>query len=965
MNIDTFAINYGLAAIKASTATENAGCKVCLIFCTGEVCYSAGESGNGSITVSEYDSKKESGDLVELGTINDKGNLVGGDGSATTVYVNVTSFYLDAADPNNSIFGNLVVFREAGENEDAHTIVDSYSTQLFADSLDYEISLDAENGTLNASDSLQLTITRPEDSYSDTGVFADSDKFSYVLSVYCVGGNSFVAGQEFPVDGVAVPIASVDLKKEEDDIVVSDSKSEFVPNSTYKYAVVITAYAKNDRSINSNGIVCSVASGTTDSCLKFSETYEAGELWVGDLPENMVSAQNSLSGTGGGFSEIQFGRIGSNGKYLNVVAFKGSAGAFEAWLDGLDEDCVEYVKLAQGKDIPGKLSGYNPVISGTLKLDLIQKEAELPTIDGIGISLKPGYSVTYDGALHSVGDWFDITGLDEQDDVVVSYAIKGTDNTDNYETDASVKDAGIYKIKIKLEKPGYETYISDGGSDDGYEIEIGKKELTFQEGYLIPSIDQDSTELSVPVTGVVLLGFVGNEGDYVDFQSCVCTYESSAVAGPANATITSVLTGDKATNYYVNYYVSPKAVTGTVNQIPVPGITVTQAAHPIYTGEPQEVPSFVSVTGTQDGDEVSYSLDGETFTSSVSVTDGGTYSVIVKVTREGYLPYVTALEFVVDQKALSVTILPNADIPFAYQGDEKTFDLGGGYEINGLVGNDSVEVTTAGGRYLDTSTAGTSKAIEFTFILNNGVDLANYIGVIQTTENIGTVRAKKNIQSLTPNGQPSNDNQNAATTDELVLQLSEAPDTPLTLEKIVLTAGGNYVTLDSLTADPNDPTKYTIGVTRTGTAGNGIDNVGIRINAPDFVTTAQTRPTYLVTVYWGCYGGEVQPTFAQAMGYQYGHAETVGTESFQQGNVTKNRIGVRWNVAGTGEEAGFSYVITHNSLGSITDILNSELESELGNYETFDDGENPPIYAGYITTTEEGALGSLYSVVIS
>ena len=82
-----------------------------------------------------------------------------------------------------------------------------------------------------------------------------------------------------------------------------------------------------------------------------------------------------------------------------------------------------------------------------------------------------------------------------------------------------------------------------------------------------------------------------------------------------------------------------------------------------YNGSAQEL---VSVTGTKEGDKVSYKLgDGEFSTEVPKATEMGTYNVSVKVERKGYPDYEEKVEVTIE-----AGVLTDEDITFkAYNGD--------------------------------------------------------------------------------------------------------------------------------------------------------------------------------------------------------------------------------------------------------------------------------------------------------
>ena len=101
----------------------------------------------------------------------------------------------------------------------------------------------------------------------------------------------------------------------------------------------------------------------------------------------------------------------------------------------------------------------------------------------------------------------------------------------------------------------------------------------------------------------------------------------------------------------------------TIKENKITGVVIKAVDNLKYNGSAQEL---VSVTGTKEGDKVSYKLgDGEFSTEVPKATEIGTYNVSVKVEREGYPDYEENVEV-----TIADGVFTDDDIIFeAYSGD--------------------------------------------------------------------------------------------------------------------------------------------------------------------------------------------------------------------------------------------------------------------------------------------------------
>lgn len=146
-----------------------------------------------------------------------------------------------------------------------------------------------------------------------------------------------------------------------------------------------------------------------------------------------------------------------------------------------------------------------------------------------------------------------------------------------------------------------------------------------------------------------------------DFAAKPSEFKISATATKDEYTGVLDLTDVTAENQ--NFDITIKSSTlPTIDDVTVQGQTLT------YNGNAQDA---VVVTGTQDGDAVTYSIDGgETLTELPQVTDVGTYSITVTVERTGHESYSKTVDTTVEKAVINgITVTAKADL--AYDGEEK------------------------------------------------------------------------------------------------------------------------------------------------------------------------------------------------------------------------------------------------------------------------------------------------------
>lgn len=213
-------------------------------------------------------------------------------------------------------------------------------------------------------------------------------------------------------------------------------------------------------------------------------------------------------------------------------------------------------------------------------------------------------------------------------------------------------------------------------------------------------------------------------------------------------------TSDSATS--VDISSSVQNFIATIKATSITGITITPAVVE-YDGSDKNA---VSVAGTKNGDTVSYKLDEGDWTASVpTIKELGTYTVTVKVEREGYDDYisdpvtaevkkgvfsvnVTPLDKEYDEKASEVV-----EVSGTKAGDTITYELDGGDAVTSVpsvtnVGEYSVKVTVhRNDNYNDFVKTYTAKVKSIDI---NGLSATLYSGTYDEKEHDAVISVKGN-----------------------------------------------------------------------------------------------------------------------------------------------------------------------------------------------------------------------------
>ena len=960
----TILIRYGLVYVSWTTDREFSGNTVYLVSCDGN-CNPPGDEGD----LTSFQTAITYGTYIRLGTINSSGRLVpDGNNHANYAYAVATVNYV--LEKN---FYVIVVEEIPEENK---YIVKAHGpsgnpVKATMDVADYGITLDKDGDGLlvtDDGDGLGITISRPvlaeQDTEAGRNIFDDASQFTYKLNIYRVpsgydpataiqpwvaskkysfgdivtmGETNYICISTVLVDNSLIPgtpiaektwkvypddkpmiyqsadgqtlIKTITLSDGTNDILAADTETLFIPNTQYKYVLTIYAEQRNGADkLVSEEYFCGVADGSTASCLKFDTTFTPGELCVVDLPENIANTQNAYGAESFGWTS--FNRMGTGPEYLTVIAIQGDKSRIDDWME---QNCDQFACLAK-TDIAETIPGYNATISGTLLLHL--EESLNVDIEGVEVLAN---DQTYNGNAFGPDDLTYVNGTVDGDTITRTFV----DAQGEPLAEQTATNAGTYKVKVIVHR---DEYYND--YEETIDVVIGQAQSDFT---ILNSINPETYD-GTTHDAETLVG-KSSDGDFTDFTYTVTkdgeTVSSISDAGEYLITVT-------ASDSNGNYATKSKSVTFTINKAQLSGVsfdndTVT------YDGTEHSV----TPSGTENGDTILYSLDGTTYdlTEAPSYTDVGTYMVYVKVIRNNYEDWIPAngAELTINKKTVQIT--PGSiNVPsIPSNATSTTVNITGTVNVEGVATGDTVGFSTLQATYSSLSFGQQSVTIAAAL---NTASAANYS--LDDSNLTGLTGVVYLVYDLKQNGNPSENGSNAHETTEIYIDFDADPGYSAAEVETKVAITGSYAernlsgTVSTTTVTENGVTKYRwiIPITRTSTAGTGIDSINIKVTDDYIDPATKSYVTYLPTIYWGSYGlTETQynnnyiPTMEQALAYTDGHVLTGGIGSYE---VTFDT-----DFDG-GYEGCAGYFIVRNDVGTIT-----EIQDELGDPQNISGTDTP------------------------
>lgn len=440
-----------------------------------------------------------------------------------------------------------------------------------------------------------------------------------------------------------------------------DKVTKFSPNKNYTY--VLTLHAEQPRvgtPIRGGEYLCSTAYGKTTSCLLFDPSATGtmvGELCVVDEEDNIVSTQNAEAGQSYPRPEqekdndwITFGIMPTDSRCLNIVAFVGDETARTNFIDWLESDggCLEYAYLGYA-DIPNEIQNYNPVISGTVQM-------QLDKVNDISYDLNLPETVYTGSPIEIPSEGYGVTNLSDPG-ITVQYALKDPETGEYGEYSSSITvgpDVGTYGVKVKLSLENYAETEAEG------ELQITPAEIT---GITISGWegDYDADESRT----ITLEGC--QDDDVITYSEDTETYQEEAFSYSDVGTYTVYVNVSRP-----NYNDWRGSASITINPISITGITITG-----FRGADDGQPHSITIAGVLDSDTVLYSTNGITYDliENPEFSGVGSHTVYVKVTRDNHNDwYANAVVDITEKPIFTITI---SGYEGSFDGEEHGITLGG------------------------------------------------------------------------------------------------------------------------------------------------------------------------------------------------------------------------------------------------------------------------------------------------
>ncbi|MBO7725026.1 MAG: hypothetical protein J6S40_01025, partial [Thermoguttaceae bacterium] len=256
------------------------------------------------------------------------------------------------------------------------------------------------------------------------------------------------------------------------------------------------------------------------------------------------------------------------------------------------------------------------------------------------------------------------------------------------------------------------TYVLGGAQAGNYVLsanetataDINKLQLTVSGTSVADKSYNGSTAAAITlgdVDGVV-------EGDDVTVTAAGAF--PSADAGTYDVVVSYTISGDDAANY-----LAPVADTISAKINPIDFTVEFDDAEFVYSASAKSI----EVTGTQTGDTILYSVDGENYSVDVpEYTNVGEYRIYAKVQRANYNDWSGSA--VLKITPVTITVVGTAEGK-TYDG---SVDAETDVTFSGVLGEDEVTVTVSG-EFVDAA-AGKGKTVNLTYVYG-GAQVGNYV----------------------------------------------------------------------------------------------------------------------------------------------------------------------------------------------------------------------------------------------
>ncbi|MBR5416235.1 MAG: hypothetical protein IK105_09910, partial [Thermoguttaceae bacterium] len=385
---------------------------------------------------------------------------------------------------------------------------------------------------------------------------------------------------------------------------------------------------------------------------------------------------------------------------------------------------------------------------------------------------------TYDGNVTATtGVTF--SGVLEEDEITVSVSGEFTDK------------AAAEGKTVNLE------YVLGGAQAGNYVLSanatatanINKLQLTIS-GTSVADKDYDGTTAAAITLGDVD-GVVGQDKVTVAASGAF----PSAGVGTYDVAVSYTISGDDAGNYLAPV---AETISAKIKPIDIDGLTFSGAEN-TYTAKAQSI----EVTGTQSGDTILYSVDGENYSIDVpEYTNVGEYRVYAKVQRANYN----------DWTGSAVLKITPATIKAVGTAQNKTYDgnvtATTGVTFSGVLEEDVITVSVSG-EFTDKAAA-EGKTVNLQYVLG-GAQAGNYVLSANETTTANIVKKAARV-GVNVNDKVYDGTTTATVSSSGLLDIVRADDLELTINSIAFddkNAGTNKTATATYTVTGDDANNYT------------------------------------------------------------------------------------------------------------------------------------------------------------
>ena len=270
----------------------------------------------------------------------------------------------------------------------------------------------------------------------------------------------------------------------------------------------------------------------------------------------------------------------------------------------------------------GAYRNYYAPITETISAEIIA--ASVPTLDNVELQVS---SPSYNGGDQSVSQFVN---------AVIDGEEAGEGDTITC-SPSTVKNAGTYSVEVTVEREGYQPYT------ETVELTVLKSQI------LVSGTTVDDKTYDGTTTAQINVGTVSGIQSPDSFDVIASGSFPSANVGSYGVRVTYSIPED-----YLGNYTVPDAENVYAEILNAVLTGIQASANNITVGDPLSI----SVTGTQEGDEVKYVYKGVEYlnVTSIPISTAGSYTVQVSVRRENYSTWTGSVTFIVSSPDAPPTV---------------------------------------------------------------------------------------------------------------------------------------------------------------------------------------------------------------------------------------------------------------------------------------------------------------------